>query len=141
MRPSLRFLGLVMVGWVGLRSVMLGAIPGGEMFRLKAKPAVIQMPIGSESDYLGLIDLLNMVAYIYHDDLGQNIEQTEIPANLMEEATTRRATLVEAIAETDEDDGPQPNVTTSSGWLTPSRLSSCCSMPEPFSVASAIRKP
>jgi elongation factor G len=71
--------------------------------RLKAKPAVIQMPIGSESDYQGLIDLLNMVAYIYHDDLGQNIEQTEIPANLMEEAITRRATLVEAIAETDED--------------------------------------
>ena len=39
MRPSLRFLGLVLVGWVGLRSMMLGAIPGGEMFRLKAKPA------------------------------------------------------------------------------------------------------
>jgi len=71
--------------------------------RLKAKPAVIQMPIGAESEYQGLIDLLNMVAYIYHDDLGQNIEQSEIPANLMEEATTRRAALVEAIAETDED--------------------------------------
>ncbi|HEX5163754.1 MAG TPA: elongation factor G [Thermomicrobiales bacterium] len=71
--------------------------------RLKAKPAVIQMPIGSEADYLGLIDLFNMVAYIYHDDLGQNIEQTEIPANLMEEATRRRAELVEAIAESDED--------------------------------------
>jgi elongation factor G len=71
--------------------------------RLKAKPAVIQMPIGSEADYLGLIDLLNMVAYIYHDDLGQNIEKSEIPAELLEEATSRRATLVEAIAETDED--------------------------------------
>jgi hypothetical protein len=44
MRPSLRFLGLVMVGWVGLRSVMLGAIPGGEMFRLKAKPAAAAAP-------------------------------------------------------------------------------------------------
>ena len=50
--------------------------------RLKAKPAVIQMPIGSEADYLGLIDLMNMVAYIYHDDLGQNIEKTDIPAEL-----------------------------------------------------------
>jgi elongation factor G len=44
-----------------------------------------------------------MVAYIYHDDLGQNIEQTEVPANLLDEATRRRAELVEAIAESDED--------------------------------------
>ena len=71
--------------------------------RLKAKPAVIQMPIGSESDYLGLIDLMNMVAYIYHDDLGQNIEKTEIPAEYLEEAQRRRSEMVEAIAETDED--------------------------------------
>jgi elongation factor G len=71
--------------------------------RLKAKPAVIQMPIGAESDYLGLIDLMNMVAYIYHDDLGQNIEQTEIPAEYLEEAQRRRAEMIEAIAETDED--------------------------------------
>src|SRR5688500_15347957 len=71
--------------------------------RLKAKPAVIQMPIGSESDYLGLIDLMNMVAYIYHDDLGQNIEKTEITAEYLEETRTRRSEMVEAIAETDED--------------------------------------
>ncbi len=71
--------------------------------RLKAKPAVIQMPIGAESDYLGLIDLMNMVAYIYHDDLGQNIEQTEIPSEYLEEAQRRRSEMVEAIAETDED--------------------------------------
>ncbi|MDQ3547177.1 MAG: elongation factor G [Chloroflexota bacterium] len=71
--------------------------------RLKAKPAVIQMPIGSESNYLGLIDLMNMVAYIYHDDLGQNIEKTDIPAEFLEEAQQRRSQMVEAIAETDED--------------------------------------
>jgi elongation factor G len=71
--------------------------------RLKAKPAVIQMPIGAESDYLGLVDLMNMVAYIYHDDLGQNIEMTDIPAEYLEEAQSRRAEMVEAIAETDED--------------------------------------
>ncbi len=71
--------------------------------RLKAKPAVIQMPIGAESDYLGLIDLLNMVAYVYHDDLGQNIEMTDIPAEYVEEAQRRRSEMVEAIAETDED--------------------------------------
>ena len=48
MRPSLRFLGLVIVGWVGLRSVMLGAIPGEEMFRLKAKPAAAPPIIATE---------------------------------------------------------------------------------------------
>jgi elongation factor G len=71
--------------------------------RLKAKPAVIQLPMGSESDYLGLIDLVDMVAYIYHDDMGQNIEVTEIPEQYKEEAVMRRQELVEAIAETDED--------------------------------------
>lgn len=48
MRPSLRFLGLVMVGWVGMRSVMLGAIPGGEMFRLKAAPAATPPIVATE---------------------------------------------------------------------------------------------
>lgn len=48
MRPSLRFLGLVMVGWVGLRSMMLGAIPGGEMFRLKARPAAAPPIVATE---------------------------------------------------------------------------------------------
>jgi elongation factor G len=71
--------------------------------RLKAKPAIIQLPIGSESDYAGLIDLVDMVAYIFHDDLGENIEKTDVPADVMEEAQTRRAELVETIAETDED--------------------------------------
>jgi elongation factor G len=71
--------------------------------RLKAKPAVIQMPIGAESDYKGLVDLLDMVAYIYHDDLGQNIEKIDVPSDLMEEATRLRNELIEVIAETDED--------------------------------------
>ena len=71
--------------------------------RLKAKPAVIQMPMGAESDYRGLIDLLRMRAYTYHDDLGQNIEEHDVPAEYMEEAQARRAALVETIAETDEE--------------------------------------
>ena len=71
--------------------------------RLKAKPAVIQLPIGSEADYKGLIDLIEMNAVIYHDDLGENIEDIEIPEEYREEAETRRQELVEAIAETDED--------------------------------------
>jgi len=71
--------------------------------RLKAKPAVVQMPMGAESDYRGLIDLLRMRAYTYHDDLGQNIEEHDVPAEYMEEAQTRRAALIETIAETDEE--------------------------------------
>lgn len=71
--------------------------------RLKAKPAVIQLPMGAEAEYAGLIDLLTMEAVIYHDDLGQNIEVTTIPAEYAEEAQTRRQELVEAIAETDEE--------------------------------------
>jgi elongation factor G len=71
--------------------------------RLKAKPAVIQIPIGTESSYRGLIDLFDMVAYIFHDDLGQNIETTDVPAEFLDEAQQRRHELIETIAETDEE--------------------------------------
>jgi elongation factor G len=71
--------------------------------RLGAKVAVIQLPIGAESDFLGLIDLIENKAYVYHDDLGQKIEETEIPAELAEDAAARRLELIEAIAETDEE--------------------------------------
>ncbi len=71
--------------------------------RLKAKPAVIQLPIGQESDFLGIVDLIDMKSYIFHDDLGQNIEIAEVPADMMEEAEQRRHEVVELIAETDED--------------------------------------
>ncbi|MCC6945960.1 MAG: elongation factor G, partial [Thermomicrobiales bacterium] len=71
--------------------------------RLKAKPAVIQLPIGSEADFQGLVDLLQMKAYIYHDDLGQNIEVVDIPAGMREEAEAGRQRLVELIAESDEE--------------------------------------
>ncbi|MGA7669657.1 MAG: elongation factor G [Nitrolancea sp.] len=71
--------------------------------RLKAKPAVVQLPIGQESDFLGIVDLIDLKSYIYHDDLGQNIEMTEVPADMLEEAEQRRHELVEMIAESDED--------------------------------------
>ncbi|HEU5423192.1 MAG TPA: elongation factor G, partial [Nitrolancea sp.] len=71
--------------------------------RLKARPAVTQLPIGSEASFLGIVDLLQMKAFIYHDELGQNIEQVEIPAEMLDEATMRRHELVELIAETSED--------------------------------------
>ncbi len=71
--------------------------------RLGAKVAVIQLPIGAEGDFKGLIDLIENKAYIYHDDLGQKIEETDIPAELAEDAAARRLELIEAIAETDEE--------------------------------------
>lgn len=71
--------------------------------RLKAVPAPIQLPIGSESNFTGIIDLIDEVAYIFHDELGQNIERTEIPAEMLDEAKAARHHLVELIAESDEE--------------------------------------
>src|SRR3954463_1978283 len=69
--------------------------------RLGAKVAVIQLPIGSEANFKGLVDLIDGCAYIYHDELGQNIERTDIPADMADEVAARKLELLEAIAETD----------------------------------------
>jgi len=71
--------------------------------RLKAKPAPVQLPIGAESNFLGVIDLIEEKAIIYHDDLGQKIEMVDIPADMVEAAAAARHDLVESIAETDEE--------------------------------------
>ena len=71
--------------------------------RLKATPAPVQVPIGAEADFQGVIDLIHMKAILYHDDLGQNIEIADIPANMQEEAVAARQKLVELIAESDEE--------------------------------------
>ena len=71
--------------------------------RLKATPLVIQLPIGAESDFKGLIDLLEMKAYIYLDDLGKDIDVTDIPEDMMDLAEEYREKLVETAAETDEE--------------------------------------
>ena len=71
--------------------------------RLRANPVAIQIPIGSESDFQGIVDLVRMRAKIYKDDLGEDIEDVEIPEQLQELAQEYRALLVEAVAETDEE--------------------------------------
>ena len=71
--------------------------------RLGAKVAVTQLPIGSEADFLGLVDLIENKAILYHGDFGQEIEVVDIPAEMAEEAAARRLELIEAIAETDEE--------------------------------------
>jgi elongation factor G len=71
--------------------------------RLGARPVPIQLPIGAEDNFQGLIDLLNQNAVIYKDDLGKEQEIVEIPAELAARAEQARAELVEAIAETDDE--------------------------------------
>ncbi|WP_035799555.1 elongation factor G [Crocosphaera chwakensis] len=70
--------------------------------RLKANAVPIQIPIGTESEFRGIVDLVRMRAKIYQDDLGKNIEDTEIPDEYLEQAKEYRAKLIEAIAEIDE---------------------------------------
>ncbi len=70
--------------------------------RLGAKPVRIQLPIGKEDSFKGIIDLVTMKAAIYHDDLGQQIEITDIPADMQDIAKQYRAELVEAVAEQED---------------------------------------
>ena len=77
--------------------------------RLGAKPLVMQLPIGSESDFIGVVDLLSMKAFVWEGDakgdvsLGANYEIQDIPADLQAKAEEYRAQLVETVAETDDE--------------------------------------
>jgi elongation factor G len=71
--------------------------------RLKAVPVPVQMPIGSEATFKGMVDLIRNVAYIYQDDLGKIIDEQPVPAALADEVAALREAMVERIAETDEE--------------------------------------
>ncbi len=71
--------------------------------RLGANAHPIRLPIGAEDKFTGLVDLFTMKAEIYTNDLGTDIKEEEIPADMLEEAKKYREALVEAIAETDDD--------------------------------------
>ena len=71
--------------------------------RLRANAVPIQIPIGSESNFRGVVDLVGMKAYIYTNDLGTDIQETEIPEDVSELAAEYREKLLEAVAETDDD--------------------------------------
>ncbi|MFB5192198.1 elongation factor G [Alicyclobacillus fastidiosus] len=71
--------------------------------RLGAKAVPIQLPIGAEDEFRGIIDLVEMKALIYADDLGTHSEDAEIPADMKELAEQKRTELVEAVAEVDEE--------------------------------------
>ncbi len=72
--------------------------------RLRVIPIPIQIPVGAEADFRGVIDLLRMKAYIYRDEtLGAEYIEQDIPDDLMEEATTTQALLFERLAEIDDE--------------------------------------
>jgi elongation factor G len=71
--------------------------------RLKANAVPIQLPIGAENDLKGIIDLVENKAYIYKDDLGKDIEQTDVPSDMVDLVSDWRSKLMESIAETEEE--------------------------------------
>ncbi|MCK9361211.1 elongation factor G [Patescibacteria group bacterium] len=70
--------------------------------KLTKKAYPLQLPIGAEANFSGIIDLLNMKAEVYLDEMGQKFEQRDVPADMLDKAKEYRAKLVEAISETDE---------------------------------------
>ncbi|MGN1414272.1 MAG: elongation factor G [Anaerovoracaceae bacterium] len=84
--------------------------------RLKANAVPIQLPIGAEDSFVGIIDLVTMKAEIYKDELGKEFEITDIPADMMDLAQEWREKLLESVCETDEElmmmflEGEEPSI-------------------------------
>jgi len=84
--------------------------------RLRKNAIILELPIGKEDEFKGIIDLFEMKAYIYHDDKGENISVTDIPADMQDDAELYRTELVEKICELDDDlmmaylEGEEPTV-------------------------------
>ena len=82
--------------------------------RLSCNPIALQIPIGAEDSFIGIIDLIKMEAEIYKDDEGKQIEVQEVPADLKEKAEEYRSMLIEAVSEFDDElmmkylDGEEP---------------------------------
>jgi elongation factor G len=71
--------------------------------RLKANAVPIQIPVGGEENFKGMIDLIRNIAIMYYDDLGKDMREEAIPAEYADQAEEYRAAMIEAIAETDEE--------------------------------------
>ncbi|MGB3637740.1 MAG: elongation factor G [Rivularia sp. (in: cyanobacteria)] len=71
--------------------------------RLRTNAIPVQLPIGSESEFSGIIDLVKMRAFVYNNDQGTDIQEQDIPSEMLELATEYRTKLVEAVAETSDD--------------------------------------
>ena len=71
--------------------------------RLRHNAVPMQLPIGKEDDFKGVVDLMEMKAYIYNDDLGEDITVTDIPEDMADQAEEYHVAMVESICETDEE--------------------------------------
>ncbi len=71
--------------------------------RLHANAVPIQLPIGAEDTFQGIVDLIKMRAFIHKDDLGKIVEETDIPADMVDLANEYREKMIESVAETDEE--------------------------------------
>ena len=71
--------------------------------RLKANAVPIQLPVGAEDNFQGIVDLIKMKAYIQDDKLGEHIVETDIPEDMKEQAEEFRAAMIEAVADQDEE--------------------------------------
>ena len=71
--------------------------------RLKCNAVPIQLPIGAEADFKGVIDLIKMKAYLFYDELGKDMREEEIPADMLELAQEYREKMLDAVAEEDEE--------------------------------------
>ncbi|WP_160036604.1 elongation factor G [Paenibacillus sp. An7] len=71
--------------------------------RLQANAVAIQLPIGAENDFVGIIDIIEQRAFIFKDDLGKEVEETDVPAEFADQVEELRMELIEKVAELDED--------------------------------------
>ena len=110
--------------------------------RLGKNAIVLQLPIGKEDEFKGIIDLMEMQAYIYNDDKGDDITVCEIPEDMKEEAELYRSELVEKIAELDDDlmmkylEGEEPTIEELKAVL---RKATCECTAVPVTCGSAYR--
>jgi len=71
--------------------------------RLKCNAVPVQLPIGAEADFKGVIDLIKMKAYVFYDELGKDMREEEIPADMLDLAKQYREKLLESVSDEDED--------------------------------------
>ena len=71
--------------------------------RLRTNAVPIQIPVGKEESFTGIVDLMTMKAEIYQDEMGKEIIGTDIPEDILDLAETWRENMIESIVETDED--------------------------------------
>jgi elongation factor G len=71
--------------------------------RLNGKPVVIQLPVGNESDFKGIIDLMANRAIIYSDDMGATVNESDIPADMVDQVKVEREKMIETIVESDDE--------------------------------------